>query len=135
LQAADYSLVSSLTGKMLGNAGIESVPGSLSYQLLSRELMKALLDVLKVRILRSTGDYSKPDHEVVPMLKRQTGTVLSVPVGIPEEATPLTFSEIQEQYLAEVTKAEVSLFTITDGHFFKLFDVFRESQFSKSGFA
>jgi len=30
---------------------------------------------------------------------------------------------------------ELSLFTITDGHFFKLFDVFRESQFSKSGFA
>jgi hypothetical protein len=29
----------------------------------------------------------------------------------------------------------LSLFTITDGHFFKLFDVFRESQFSKSGFA
>jgi len=29
----------------------------------------------------------------------------------------------------------MSLFTITDGHFFKLFDVFRESQFSKSGFA
>jgi len=33
------------------------------------------------------------------------------------------------------TNLTVSLFTITDGHFFKLFDVFRESQFSKSGFA
>ena len=44
------------------------------------------------------------------------------------------FLTLGPMYLLALT-AIVSLFTITDGHFFKLFDVFRESQFSKSGFA
>lgn len=63
LQVPDYSLISSLAEKLLNNTSVECAPESPSYQLLSRELMKALQGILNVRILRSRSDYSAPDEK------------------------------------------------------------------------
>lgn len=63
LQVPDYSMVCSLTEKVLINDNHMIDSKSLSFQLLSRELMKALQDILNVRILRSKDGYSQSDHQ------------------------------------------------------------------------
>ncbi len=101
LQLADHSLMHSVTKKILVGEGVSVDPKSEAYQTLSRELLKAFQCVLKVRILRSTGDYSVPDNELVPRLKQQPRATVVSPVVTIEDTPIVRFSEVQKRYIAE----------------------------------
>lgn len=58
LKVPDYSLVYSLAEKLLREWNVDCDKDSLPFQQLSRELMKAVMQVLSVRILRSKGNLS-----------------------------------------------------------------------------
>jgi len=105
LKQQDHSLMKPVTEKLINTQDAEIATESDSHQTLSRELLKAFQSVLKVRIMRSEGDYSLPDDELIPILKQQPGAISEVSVAQTEEPLSLTFSEVQEHYLAEIEKA------------------------------
>ena len=62
LQLADHSLMHSVTEQILTAEGVSVDPESVTYQTVSRELLKAFQGVLNVRILRSRGKTSCGNH-------------------------------------------------------------------------
>jgi integrase len=101
LQLADHSVMRVVTKRILTAEGVAVDPESETYQTLSRELLRAFQGVLNVRILRSTGDYSVPDSELIPRLKGQPRGTVAPPVVTIADISIVRFSEVQKRYIAE----------------------------------
>lgn len=123
-----FSPMEPVLNRVIHDNGNDVEPDSITYHVLSRELLKAFQSILKVRIERSKGDYSKSDEELIPQLKQQPQADFSpsvsfmTPSGEEAEPSVFRFTEVQERYLAEVeigenwtkkTKAEnISIFEL-----------------------
>lgn len=97
---------------------------------MSRELLKAYGEILKVRIKRASGDYSQTDEELIPALERPHSSVQPVSVGhavVPREESTgsVKLSEVIEQYLIEVEKGG-SWTNNTKNENLKIFELFIE---------
>lgn len=108
LQLPDHSIMHTITEKILTAQGVAIDPLSETYKTLSRELMKAFQSVLAVRTKRANGDYSLPDEDLVPSLRRQIqATSISRPVVAVKEEVPseiVKFTDVQKRYFEEMVK-------------------------------
>ncbi len=105
LKNQDHEFLHPVANQLLKKYGQDIEPESASYKALSRELMVAFQSILNVRIRRSQGDYTQSDEELIPRLKQELKPVADTPV-LSKKFNGLTFTEVQEKYIAEVKIAE-----------------------------
>lgn len=109
----NHSLMEPVADTLIKSVSPDISQESVSYKVLSRELLKAFSGILKVRIKRSSGDYGQKDEELIPELKQrqqpfQATEHTSGPLHADKADNPssnaLRFSEVQDRYLVEVKK-------------------------------
>lgn len=113
LKVKDYSLMNDVAVKVANSISCDIPTDSASFKILSRELLKGFRDVLKVRMKRASGDYSKTDAELVPVLQEEKQQVVYVPAPVQpvvvgnakqEEPASMLFTEVQARYVVEMEK-------------------------------
>ncbi|NLZ16831.1 MAG: hypothetical protein GX087_03745, partial [Desulfobulbaceae bacterium] len=114
LKQQNHSLMQPVADTLIRSVSLDIQQESISYKILSRELLKAFSEVLKVRIKRASGDYGQADEELISELKghhHSAQAVESAPQAAQitrtqeePQSTALLFSEVQERYLVEVDK-------------------------------
>ena len=108
-----------LTGDWMLQIDHESV----TYQALSRELLKAFQGVLNVRISRSAGDYSRPDEELIPILQQQPRAISVQHEDVSVDTPVVKFSEVQKRFVAEAEQGG-NWRSKTKGEYIAIFELF-----------
>lgn len=105
LRYNDHSIV--LKSPCMVENYLSQVDDDNDQKALARELLKAFQDVLSVREKRTQGDYSKQDHELLPLLDGDDSVQPQAHLSTENpKVDALTFRQVQELYITEVEAAE-----------------------------